>query len=74
MEILKPRSSEVRIFISTDRNANNEFISIYNKKKIIIRHVDPGPVNVTFSLLLKRISTKCESFECCLPGLGYYRW
>ena len=29
-------------------------------------------VKVTLSLLLERISTKYESFECFLPGVGYY--
>ena len=26
---------------------------------------------MTFSLFLERISKKCESFECFLPGVGY---
>jgi len=33
-----------------------------------------GHVKVMFSLLLERISKKCESFECFLPGVGYYLW
>jgi hypothetical protein len=29
---------------------------------------------VTFSLMLERISKTYESFECFLPGVGYYLW
>jgi hypothetical protein len=60
----------VKISISTDMNVNNEFISGYGKKYDIL---DPaGHVKVTFSLLLERISKKYETFECFLPGVGYY--
>jgi hypothetical protein len=60
----------VKIFISTDRKVNNEFISSYSKKKLDILDTT-GHVKVTFSLLLERISKKYEGFECFLPGVGY---
>ena len=31
-------------------------------------------VKVTFSLFLEKINKKYESFECFLPGVGYYLW
>jgi hypothetical protein len=53
-----------------DRNVNNELISGYSKKKKEKKDIlDPADhVNVTFSLLLKRVSKKySQSSRRCAP-------
>ena len=83
MEILTPWSSKVHpeaqpkgvnIYISTDRNVNNEFIPGYGKNIDILELGEPRKSDGFFIFGKNSHVKKYESFECFFAGVGFYSW